>query len=148
MQVTAHIPESYISDLNQRLDIYRRIADIRTREDALDVIDELIDRFGEPPASVNGLVDIALQRNIASRLGIREVRQQGNSLFLYCDHIDMQKVGTLVSALRGRVLLNAGAKPYISVKIAPNETPLQTLSKALKYMENPTQQTASDMKKQ
>ncbi|MFU0832192.1 MAG: Transcription-repair-coupling factor [Oscillospiraceae bacterium] len=136
MQVTAHIPESYISDLNQRLDIYRRIADIRTREDALDVIDELIDRFGEPPASVNGLVDIALQRNIASRLGIREVRQQGNSLFLYCDHIDMQKVGTLVSALRGRVLLNAGAKPYISVKIAPNETPLQTLSEALKHMDH------------
>ncbi|OCN01072.1 transcription-repair coupling factor [Clostridium sp. W14A] len=138
MQVTAHIPESYIADLNQRLDIYRRIADIRTREDALDVTDELIDRFGEPPASVNGLIDIALLRNVASRLGIREVRQQESSIFLYSDRIDMKKVGALVSALRGRVLLNAGAKPYVSVKIAPDETPLQTLSQALRLMEAPS----------
>jgi transcription-repair coupling factor (superfamily II helicase) len=137
LQVTAHIPENYISDLNQRLDIYRRIADIRTREDALDVTDELIDRFGEPPASVNGLVDIALLRNVASRLGIREVRQQESTLFLYSDRIDMKKVGALVSALRGRVLLNAGAKPYVSVKIAPGETPVQTLSLALRLMEGP-----------
>ncbi|QNK39711.1 transcription-repair coupling factor [Caproicibacter fermentans] len=138
MQVTAHIPESYIADLNQRLDIYRRIADIRTREDALDVTDELIDRFGEPPASVNGLIDIALLRNVASRLGIREVRQQESSIFLYSDRIDMKKVGALVSALRGRVLLNAGAKPYVSVKIVPDETPLQTLSQALRLMEAPS----------
>ncbi|WP_411677191.1 transcription-repair coupling factor [Caproicibacter sp.] len=138
MQVTAHIPESYITDLNQRLDIYRRIADIRTQEDALDVTDELIDRFGEPPASVNGLIDIALLRNVASRLGIREVRQQESSIFLYSDRIDMKKVGALVSALRGRVLLNAGAKPYVSVKIVPDETPLQTLSQALRLMEAPS----------
>ena len=46
VQIQAHIPESYISDLNQRLEIYRRIADVRTRDDALDVTDELIDRFG------------------------------------------------------------------------------------------------------
>ena len=135
MQVTAHIPESYISDLNQRLDIYRRIADIRTRADALDVTDELIDRFGEPPASVSGLIDIALLRNVASRLGIREVRQQGNTLFLYSDRIDMNRIGALTSALRGRVLLNVGAKPYASVRVAPSETPLQTLTAALRAME-------------
>ncbi len=137
MQVTAHIPESYISDLNQRLDIYRRIADIRTKEDSLDVTDELIDRFGEPPASVNGLIEIALLRNVASRLGIREVRQQENTLFLYADHIDMKKVGALVAALRGRVLLNAGAKPYVSIKITPDETPVQTLSQVLTHLEFP-----------
>ncbi|MCI1966058.1 MAG: transcription-repair coupling factor [Oscillospiraceae bacterium] len=139
MQVTAHIPEKYISDLNQRLDMYRRIADIRTREDVLDVTDELIDRFGETPSSVNGLIDIALLRNVASRLGIREVRQQGNTLFLYSDRIDMKKVGTLVSALRERVLLNAGAKPYVSIKIAKGETPVDTLSQALELMESPAE---------
>lgn len=146
MQVTAHIPESYISDLNQRLDIYRRIADIRTREDALDVTDELIDRFGEPPASVSGLVDIALLRNLASGLGIKEVRQQENTLFLYSDHIDMKKIGALVTSMRGRVLINAAAKPYISVKITPNETPLQTLSQALKLMEAPPEEGMPDKK--
>ena len=66
MQVQAHIPESYIDSTALRLDVYRRIADIRTREDALDVIDELIDRCGEPPESVNGLIEVALLRNLAS----------------------------------------------------------------------------------
>ena len=45
MQIQAHIPDRYIENLSQRLEIYRRIADIRTRDDALDVTDELIDRF-------------------------------------------------------------------------------------------------------
>ena len=54
VQVQAHIPEGYIESLSQRLEIYRRISDIRSQDDAMDVLDELIDRFGEPPASVKG----------------------------------------------------------------------------------------------
>jgi transcription-repair coupling factor (superfamily II helicase) len=131
MQVEAHIPESYISDLNQRLDVYRRIADIRTKEDASDVTDELIDRFGEPPESVNGLIQVAMLRNLASRFGIREVKQQNSTLFLYKDKIDMKQVGALISAMRGRIMLNAGAKPYISVKIRQEDTPLATLTDIL-----------------
>lgn len=134
LQVQAHIPESYIPDLNQRLDIYRRIADIRTRDDALDVTDELIDRFGEPPESVNGLVEIALLRNQASLLGIREIKQQNSTLFLYRDQINMKQVSALIAALRGRVMLNAGAKPYISVKIRQEDTPLQTLTEVLETL--------------
>lgn len=131
LQVPAHIPESYIADLNQRLDIYRRIADIRTQDDALDVRDELIDRFGDLPDSVNGLIDIALLRNQASLLGIREIKQKGSTLFLYRDTFDMDQVHRLISALRGRVMLNAGAKPYVSVKLQPGELPLPTLKEVL-----------------
>ena len=134
MQVEAHIPESYISDLNQRLDIYRRIADIRTQEDASDVTDELIDRFGDPPESVNGLIRIAMLRNLASRCGIREIKQQNSTLFLYKDQVDMKQVGALISAMRGRIMLNAGTKPYISVKIRPEDTPLSTLTEILKAL--------------
>ena len=131
MQVQAHIPESYIGNLSQRLEVYRRIADIRTREDAMDVTDELIDRFGEPPASVNGLIEIALLRNLASQLGIYEIKQQNDVLLLYKNRIDMKQVGALISAMRSRVMLNAGAKPYISVKILPGATPLETLTEVL-----------------
>ena len=84
MQIQAHIPEGYISSLSQRLDIYRRIADIRSFDDASDVIDELIDRYGEPPAAVKGLIDVALLRNMASRLGVSEVKQQEGKLLQSC----------------------------------------------------------------
>ena len=62
LAVTANIPESYIPSEEQRMDLYRRIALIRTESDADDVLDELIDRFGEPPTSVTTLVRVALLR--------------------------------------------------------------------------------------
>ena len=113
----AHIPENYIENLSQRIDVYRKIASIKTEEDAMDVLDELIDRFGEPPAAVKGLVDVALLRNSASVHGFSEISQRGNALLFYPERLDMELAGRLVSALKGRVLVNAGAKPYLSVKI-------------------------------
>jgi len=136
MQIQAHIPDHYISNLSQRLEIYRRIADIRTRDDALDVTDELIDRFGEPPQSVSGLIDVALLRNLASKLGIYEIKQQNDVLLLYKTQIDMKQVGALISSMRSRVMLNAGAKPYISVKILPGATPLDTLTDILNAIDS------------
>ena len=134
MQVEAHIPESYISSTNLRLDVYRRIADIRNAEDAMDVTDELIDRFGEPPASVKGLLDVALLRNIASQLGLSEIKQQGDALFLYKKEFDLEMVGSLIRSMNGRVMLSAGSRPYISVKIG-TRTPLEALSEILTAME-------------
>ena len=117
LPITAHIPDNYISDNAQRLEIYRHIADIRTVEDSMDVFDELIDRFGEPPAAVQGLVDVALLRNMAAARGIREIKQQQESLLLYTDALDMTMGARMNGALKGRVLISAGAKPYYAVKI-------------------------------
>ena len=117
LPISAHIPDSYISDNAQRLEIYRRIADIRTVEDSMDVFDELIDRFGEPPAAVQGLVDVALLRNMAAGLGIREIKQQESALLLYPEKLDMALGSRLSAALKGRVMISAGGKPYYAVKI-------------------------------
>lgn len=131
VQISAHIPESYIADTAQRLEIYRKIADIRTMDDSLDVYDELIDRFGEPPAAVQGLIDIALLRNMAAALGIYEVKQQGDTLLLYQRKLDMEVGARMTAALRGRVLISAGAKPYFAVKLKKGLTALDTLREAL-----------------
>lgn len=131
VQVQAHIPESYIESLSQRLDIYRRISDIRTEDDASDVIDELIDRFGEPPSSVKGLIDVALIRNTAASLGIYEIKQQNNALLLFQKKIDMKQIAALTSSMRGRVMVSAGAKPYLSVKMDKNVPPLDLLREVL-----------------
>lgn len=127
VQVQAHIPEYYIESLSQRLDIYRRISDIRTEEDASDVMDELIDRFGEPPVSVQGLIDVALIRNTAASLGIYEIKQQPGALLLYQHKIDMKQVSALIASMKGRVMVNAGPKPYLSIKISKDASPLAVL---------------------
>jgi len=131
MQVPAHIPESYIDSTNLRLDVYRRIADIRSEEDALDVTDELIDRFGEPPAAMKGLIDIALLRNTAAGLHIDEIKQQSGALLIYKKDIQMREVSELVRQLSGRVLLSAGSRPYVSVKLQ-SDTPVDLLSSVLR----------------
>ncbi len=131
LQISAHIPEAYIADTAMRLEIYRRIADIRSMEDSLDVYDELIDRFGEPPTAVQGLIDVALLRNMAAALGIYEVKQQTDTLLLYQKTLNMEVGARMTVALKGRVLISAGAKPYFAVKIVKGLTALDTLREAL-----------------
>ena len=125
--VQAHIPESYISDLSTRLDAYRRIADIRNDEDAHDVTDEFIDRFGEPPQSVVGLIDIALIRNMANAFGIYEIRQNDSGFLLYLRNIKSEEAMDIVVKNAGKAFLNAGKKPYILIKASKSEKPLEFL---------------------
>ena len=83
---------------------------------------------------MQGLIDIALMRNLASSLGIDEVKQQGNVLLLYKQNIDMKEISALVAAMKGRVMLSAGSRPYISVALAGKE-PLEVLEDTLKAMQ-------------
>ncbi len=131
IRIDAHIPEEYIESLPQRLSIYKRIADIKNDEDASDVLDELIDRFGEPPQSVEGLITVALLRNTAAKLGIYEIGQSNTSLLLYIEKIEMNKIAYLVREMRGRILVSSGPKPYITVKKASGQNTLDTLKQAL-----------------
>lgn len=78
--VDAFLPEEYIPDAAGRIEAYKRIAAIETTSDAEDVLDELIDRYGSPPKSVQGLVDVSLVRVTAARVGIAEIVQRGDQL--------------------------------------------------------------------
>jgi len=127
LQIDAHIPESYIQSIPQRLSVYRRIADIRSEEDRLDCIDELEDRFGKIPESVMGLMDVSLLRNTASRMNIYEIGQKGETLLLYMKEIDTSVALNLSASLRNRVNVVFSGKPCISVKKKPSQTPLETL---------------------
>ena len=128
LQIEAHIPESYISSIPQRLSVYRRIADIRNEEDRLDCIDELEDRFGKIPDSVMGLMDVSLFRNTASSLGIYEIGQKGETVYLYMKEIDTSVALNLSAELRSRVNVTFTGKPCISVRKKSDQTPLEALN--------------------
>ena len=136
VQMEAHIPEWYIESLTQRLEIYRRIADIRNEEDALDVTDELTDRFGKVPESVKGLIEVALLRNMAAALHILEVKQQGDALLLYPAEVDLSQVEKLVKVLHGRVMLSTGAKSFIRVRMRKDSKPLDYLRELLTILQS------------
>lgn len=116
LQIGAHIPEDYIEDLPARLQIYRRIAQIRTAEDAADVTDELIDRFGEPPSAVMGLIEIAQLRNRAAALKITEVSDKTGDMRVYFSYFELEDIAQLIKKYGGRASVLGGDKPFVSVK--------------------------------
>ena len=136
LPVDAYIPAEYIKSVPNKIAMYRRIADIRNTDDADDVIDELIDRFGEPPACVMGLIDISLLRNTALDQGVYEIGRNGDRINLFIDSLDMQKITSLAAALKGRITVAAAGKPHIAIRINPGEDQLTILKKAFDAMEN------------
>ena len=120
LAVAANIPERYIESSEQRMDIYRRIALIRTEEEADDLTDELIDRFGETPPGVNSLIHVALLRGEAGRAGISDISQKQGNLRFTVENFDMEKVSALYARpeYTGRLRVDAaGAKPCLCLKI-------------------------------
>ncbi len=127
VQLNAHIPESYIENLSQRLDIYKKIASVKTQEDKMDLMDELFDRFGDVPQSVETLISVALLRNTLAGFGFREINQKAKALLLIPEHLNLEVAQKLQKAIRGRVMVNASSKPHIMVKLNAKGDVVETL---------------------
>ncbi|MDR0943517.1 MAG: transcription-repair coupling factor [Ruminococcus sp.] len=136
LQIEAHIPEEYIPSLADRLDIYRKIASLKSNEQSLDLIDELIDRYGEPPDSINGLITVSLIRNRAAAAGITEVTQKGNVMMFYIKTADPENISRLVTSFKKRVTINSGSsRPHIAV-IIKNDPPLTLMREVIEILDS------------
>ncbi len=129
IKINAYIPESYIPSSAQRITCYRKIASIKNEQDMLDVTDELIDRYGDVPKSVYGLVKIALLRTRAEKAKIEEIVQSGNNLLFYTEKPDIEMIGKCVDSMNDRVSLNMTGRANIRVGI--DGDPLECLSEFL-----------------
>ena len=133
IQLEAHIPEDYIENLSQRLDIYRKIASVRNEADSSDLIDELIDRFGDPPDAVKGLIDVALLRNTAAQFGFKEITQKGQMLHMIPEKLDVNIAAMINMFMKGRCIVVSGQTPYIGVKIQGSA--MDTLREVMKTLQ-------------
>lgn len=80
LPVDAYLPEEYVADPRQKMEIYRKIARLESREEAMDLADELVDRFGTPPEPVAALLAVARIKSLARRLGVASIGLERNSL--------------------------------------------------------------------
>ncbi len=133
LNVEAGIPDSYVESPEQRMDLYRRIAFIETEEDADDMTDELVDRFGDPPRSVNNLIHVALMRGEAARAGITEINQKSGRLLLKVANFDMAIISALynLSDYSGKLKVEAGSSPCISLKLTQGS---DTIRQAVRFI--------------
>jgi len=128
LAVSANLPERYIPSSEQRMDVYRRIAALQTQDEARDLLDELMDRYGEAPKSVLALMDVALLRTAAAEVGVRDVTQRGETVtFTFgSEGFPVEAVMRLCASPRNRrrLTLSAGTEPRLSLKLARGEDPL------------------------
>ena len=136
VKIDAFIPESYISNQAQRISCYKRIALIRNEDDAYDVTDELLDRYGDPPKPVLGLIEVAQIRNLAQNAGITEIMQNKDGLNFYTEKPDMQKIGKLNTVLNGRLNLNLMGRACIKIEPKKNEGTLELMRTVLEGLQN------------
>ena len=103
------------------MDLYRRMAAIRSQEDADDLLDEIVDRYGEPPKGVLNLIDIALLRAKAKKAGIKDIRQKSGDVLFVLVNLNFEAVSALCNDAdyKTRVVFLANAKePTLKLKLA------------------------------
>jgi len=119
LPIKANIDENYITHAGVRMDFYRRIAALADEDEALELIDELIDRFGAPEQSVHTLTRISLLRTQAASAGISEISQKSERLIFKIAIPDFAKIAALCALpeYKGRILFSAGKEPYLSLRL-------------------------------
>ncbi len=121
LNVTANVDKDYVSRGEERMDLYRRMAAIRSQEDADDLLDEIIDRYGEPPKGVLNLIDIALLRANARAVGIKDIRQKAGEVQFTMTGLNFEAISAISSEsdYKNRVQLIASAKePTMRLKLS------------------------------
>ena len=122
INVTANVDKNYVARGEERMDLYRRMAAIRTETDADDLLDEIVDRYGEPPKGVLNLIDIALLRANARSLGITDIKQKAGDVLFTLHNLNFDAVGALCADpdYKARVTFLASAKqPTLRLKLTP-----------------------------
>ena len=120
LNVTANVSQDYVARGEERMDLYRRMAAIRSQEDADDLLDEIIDRYGEPPKGVLNLIDIALLRAEARQCHITDIRQKAGEILFAMSDLNFEAV-SLVCAdpdYKNRLFFMPNAKlPSLRLKL-------------------------------
>ena len=121
LNVTANVDKNYVSRGEERMDLYRRMAAVRTQEDADDLLDEIIDRYGDPPKGVLNLIDVALMRAEAQQAGIQDIRQKAGDVLFTLVNLNFEAVSALCADpdYKNRLTFVATAKqPTLRLKLA------------------------------
>ena len=119
IKLSAYIPDSYIGDSAQKVEIYQDIADCKNDEDIQNVTDEIIDRYGDIPEEVNNLLKVIKIKNAAESKGIIKIQsKQMGVVFTFSENIfNEELVRKLMDKYYNRIKFSSGVKPYITLEI-------------------------------
>ena len=138
LAIPAVIPKRYIENEVLRLQMYKKIAMIESDEDEAEIVDELLDRFGDIPKDTMNLVKISKIRAMAGRLGVKEITQQGYKIiFGLWENVKLTEpvMAALVAKYGAKMMINGGKEPFIRLTINKEE-PVKAIEQFLQTAVN------------
>jgi len=120
LNVSSYIPDEFINDSSQKIEVYQDIALCRTEDDVQNIIDEIIDRFGSMPKEVENLIEIARIKEMCKKTNIIKVSQKKDGIVYIFDSqkFNVDIVNNLVKQYGNRVKFSPGSQPYVTYKIS------------------------------
>ena len=137
LNVSSYIPETYIEDSNQKIEIYQNIALCKNEQDIQNVIDEIIDRFGNMPEELENLIDIARIKYLAKEINIIKIMSKRTAVVFSFETGECKiDINELVKKYRNKIKFSAGIKPMITLEIgSTNERQiLNDVTELLKFI--------------
>ena len=117
LNISSYVPEDYIEDSAQKIEIYQDIAGAKTEEDVQNIIDEIIDRYGEMPAEVYNLLEIARIKNLCRKTNVTKLQQKQNDVVIYFKTLSDEALRDIILKYKTKVRFSPGEKPYVTLRI-------------------------------
>lgn len=119
INVSSYIPDEFIENGAQKIEVYQNIALCKTKEDILNVTDEIIDRFGKMPSEVENLLKISEIKQKCREKGISKLSQKGQSIVIEFvpELFDYAKVDKLIQKYKNKIKFSPAQKPYVTYKL-------------------------------
>ncbi len=138
LNVTSYIPDEYIQDANQKIEIYQNIALCKSEEDIQNVIDEIIDRFGNMPHELEKLIDIARIKYLAKSLKISKIVSKKTNkktavIFTFEPNQFQLDLNQLVQRYGNNIKFSNGIKPMVTLQIG-SEDETQILKEVTEFL--------------
>ena len=134
LDATCYIPDSYISDSSQKIEMYQEIASCKNEEDIQNVIDEMIDRFGNMPNEIENLLEIARIKILCKKLNISKVQGKRNFVVFIFEAKEINiDINMLVKKYGNRIKFTQGIKPQITLALE-NNSELKMLKEVKEFL--------------
>ncbi len=140
LNISSYIPDEYIENSSQKIEVYQNIALARTEEDIENIIDEILDRYGQMPEEVNNLLEIARIKELCKKVNVTKLASKnGGVVFNFIpEQFRMEIVDALIKKYRNEIRFSQGYEPYITYKIPENSD--QVIIKKVKDFLNTLQE--------
>ena len=136
INVSSYIPDEFIDNSSQKIEIYQNIALCKNEDDIQKVLDDIIDRYGNVPKEIINLLDITRIKNLCKKIGIVKISQKKEKILFYINEkkFNLKNVTKIIEKYKTRVKFSPGKSPYITYYLKDMSKIIDEINEFLKIV--------------